>query len=233
MNLPLALRWLSLSFTLALGVASASANAAEVLDSPRLAAPVKTIDAGDVHALERFWKEGRTMRLDRAVHGRPQIVVGDVPLSRRRHDAVGADDRQAWSSRPTAGPMNLHRLRDTDLWYRSVRMPNDARVVYSYHINMSGRLPDDPKPLGKLYEANTFADPLNPKLLESGGTRPVSSVLEMPACRLSRTSVRSTPRRADDHAPQDQERDPQEEPDVLRSTRRRAMTSEAMRSRWS
>lgn len=158
------------------------AEAPEILDSPRLAALAKQIDGGDAHALERFWNE----------------VQDHAPLV----EPFPADPHSGWvtflfhgdaktrSVTTFGGPwavstdgrgMNLVRLRDTDLWYRSVRVPNDARIVYDYEVNLSCRIPDDPAAERKLYDANACPDALNASFIEgTGSMRPVFSLVEMP-----------------------------------------------------
>ncbi len=155
--------------------------APEVLDSPRLAALAKELDAGLPPDLEQFWKEAQ---------GHTPLIEpfpGDASSSWATFLYRGNAETHAvmmlggpWALSTDGRGMNLSRLRKTDLWYRSVRMPNDARMAYEFLINLSCRIADDPS-AGKLYDSNTRRDVLNPQFIRTPDElRPVVSVLEMP-----------------------------------------------------
>jgi enterochelin esterase-like enzyme len=166
-------------------VAFEPAEAPEIFDSPRLAALAKEIDgagSGDGKALEKFWKEVQDhapLVEPFATDARSLWVTflyrGD---NKTRTVSVWGGP---WADSSDGRGMNLTRLRQTDLWYRSVRMPSDARIVYAYSVNLSCRLPDDSAARQKLYDSGVSGDPLNPKFIEATGSmEPVYSVLELP-----------------------------------------------------
>lgn len=145
------------------------AEAPELLDSPRLAALVKQIDGGDAHALERFWNEVQDHApLVEPFAGDPRsswvtfLFHGDATT--RSVTTFGGP----WAISTDGRGMNLVRLRDADVWYRSVRVPNDARIVYDFEVNLACRLPDEPAAERKLYDANACPDALNANFI--GGT---------------------------------------------------------------
>jgi enterochelin esterase family protein len=167
-------------------VAYEVADTPEVLDSPRLAALVKEIEAGDTTAaLAKFWKEVQ----DHAPLVEP--LVGNATTAHMSWVTfLFHGDAKTRAVSMFGGPLadsgdgrgvNFMRLRDTDVWYRTVRMPNDARFVYAYEINLSGRLPDHPDAQRKLWRTNDCPDVLNPKFIDTAGANlAVYSLLEMP-----------------------------------------------------
>lgn len=144
----------------------------EGFDSPRLVALAKDLKAGDRKAVDRFWDE----------------MQGKAPLT----EPVSDDPRSSWvtfvwrGDRKTrrmnvqGGPSSgdfagwMKRLGNTDLWYRTVRIPNDSRFVYFFQVNRPLRFPPHAEKLPPL--APPRADPLNPgKMLSQE-----RSLLELP-----------------------------------------------------
>jgi enterochelin esterase family protein len=128
-------------------------------DSPRLAALAKELKGGNRAAVDRFWDD---------VQGRAPLVepiAGDPDRSwvtfvwrgdgqTRRVGLAGGP--------PAAGPALLTRLADTDLWYRTERVRNDARFVYSFYVNVPEKRPKDLPGLEKfMTRYPPQSDPLN------------------------------------------------------------------------
>jgi enterochelin esterase-like enzyme len=87
----------------------------------------------------------------------------------------------------TLGSTNysMVRLKQTDLWYATVRLPAQSRLVYRILLNMPpGVVPDmdSPPQVKRLYFANAQADPLNPRrwFSELGKSCEDLSLLELP-----------------------------------------------------
>jgi enterochelin esterase family protein len=142
------------------------------LDSPRLAALAKALDAGDADALDRFWRE---------MQGKAPLVEpipGDPHASWLTVVWRGDADtrRAAVQGGPATGDFAaaMRRLGDTDLWYRTDRIPNDARYAYFIQVNRPFRFPAHSERLPPI--APPHADPLNPRKAQE----PDRSLVEMP-----------------------------------------------------
>lgn len=135
---------------------------AEHVQSPRLAALTKETETHGKPALERFWNEMRDKTpLVEPIPGetrdsfvtflwrgnqttRRVCVSGGLPTGER--------------DKPLA------RLDDTDVWYRTERIPNDSRFVYGFQVNWPSRLPEDQSSLMQLMpRLRVKLDPLNPR----------------------------------------------------------------------
>jgi hypothetical protein len=140
--------------------------------SPRIAALAKEL-ATDSKAIERFWRE----------------MEGNSPII----EAIAGDPACSWVTfvwrgnadtgrvRLLGGPVIhdfskwLERLGETDVWYRTERMPNDARFVYSFQVNRPVEWPLDPVEGAAMYKQYLpRPDPFNAHVEYDG------SVLEMP-----------------------------------------------------
>jgi enterochelin esterase-like enzyme len=131
----------------------------EGFDSPRLAALAKELKAGDRAALSRFWEELR---------GKAPLIepVADDPHSSwvtfawrgdgqtRRMNVQGGPASGDWANW-------MKRLGNTDLWYRTDRIPNDSRFSYFFQVNRPLKFPPHDYKLPPL--APPHADPLNPR----------------------------------------------------------------------
>jgi enterochelin esterase-like enzyme len=136
----------------------------DVIDSPRLAALAKELKNGNRAAIEKFWDEMK----DKA-----PLVEPTAPSAHTSWVTFlwRGDDRtrrvRLAGGLPTAEDSKwLTRLADTDLWYRTERMPSDSRFVYSFQINFpEKKLKDgDLASLLKVMEkCPTRLDPLNPR----------------------------------------------------------------------
>ena len=121
--------------------------------SPRLAALQDRLKSGDTRALDSFWKE---------------ITESGTPII---EPAAGSDVlvTMVWRAREETrnvfvfrlGDVNkpMTRLLDTDLWYKTFRLPKGARFIYQFAANLP-----DPKEWGGVARfANVVQnDPLNP-----------------------------------------------------------------------
>ncbi|HKC88612.1 MAG TPA: enterochelin esterase [Blastocatellia bacterium] len=150
--------------------------AEEKFDSPRLAALAKELKAGNRAALEAFWRELK----DKAPLVEP--VVGDEKRlwvtyvwrgdnDAKRVDVIGGAPTGDEFAKPLA------RLSDTDLWYRTERLPNDARFTYTFVVNRVKPAPGD-KDARRKFLAQLRRDPFNPRPFLSP---PTSAIVELPA----------------------------------------------------
>jgi enterochelin esterase-like enzyme len=140
----------------------------EPFDSPRIAALAKQLSPDDAQAnravIDSFWRE---------MQGKAPLVepVPDDPQSRwitflwQGH--ASTRNVCVLGGPPTTDMgAKLTRLADTDLWYRTDKIPSDARFVYKFMINLPDRMPRDPAAHRKLWQDNPpKPDPLNPHAL--------------------------------------------------------------------
>lgn len=119
--------------TLLLLVAVASSVAAQPPESPRLARLAESLRSGDADALTRFWREiaGKAPLVERIGGDAGHLLVtfvwqGD---SATRQVALNGGLPEGCGDKP------LRRLSETDLWYRSERIPVGARFGYRFRLN--------------------------------------------------------------------------------------------------
>jgi enterochelin esterase family protein len=156
----------------------ASNAASGKLLSPRLAALAREVKSGDKSGLDRFWQELQ----DKAPLTEP---IADDPKNSwvtfiwrgndktRRVTVSGGPPGPQWDGNA------LTLLPGTDLWYRTERIPNDARFLYTFQINWPETRLEDFTSQGKDPPLYLFRlDPLNPREVTVGSLR---SLLEMPA----------------------------------------------------
>jgi enterochelin esterase family protein len=149
------------------------APADEGIDSPRLAALAKDLAAGRPTALAKFWEDLR---------GKAPLVepvAGDARWSWVTFVWRGTPEtrRVSLSGGPFDGQPHqwLTRLAGTDLWYRTERLPNDARFLYSFRVNPPVKVPTDEASQARLWKEHPpRPDPLNPR------NDRVSSLAELP-----------------------------------------------------
>jgi enterochelin esterase-like enzyme len=144
----------------------------EGFDSPRLATLAKDLNEGDRRALARFWDEMQgNAPLIEGIAGNPNeswvtfVWMGDSTT--RRVNVQGG---------PSSGDFAdwMKRLGKTDLWYRTVRIPGDSRLVYFFQVNRPLKFPPHAEKLPPM--APPLADPLNPRKTFAQDR----SVLELP-----------------------------------------------------
>ncbi len=149
--------------------------AEEKLDSPRLAALAKELKAGNRAALDAFWQElkDKAPLIESVVGDEKHLWVSYVwrgDSEARRVDLVGGLPTSDEFTKP------LTRLLDTDLWYLSERLPNNARFTYTFIINHVKPVPGDKDVMQKLLKQSR-RDPFNPRALPS----PLpSAIVELP-----------------------------------------------------
>jgi enterochelin esterase-like enzyme len=138
-----------------------------------LAALQKDLKAGDRNALETFWQKV-------AQEGTPLVeaIAGDHQhalltfLWRGRAETKNVVVSSELGLDPVKNQMT--HVPDTDIWYKSYRVPNNIRLTYELSPNDS-LLPWNKRPETEHYEA----DPLNPRKLPGFG-----SAVELPAAPL-------------------------------------------------
>src|SRR5260370_39399051 len=158
--------------------AAVSCAAQDAPSSPRITALEKLLKAGDRSALESFWQraaqEGTPMIepapdeprhvlatfLWRATSATKNVLLFSYALT--FPDQVGISQGQ------------LVRLQDTDVWYKTYLLRDDASFTYAFSPNDS-LVPFQPQRL-----ANAKSDPLNPHH-GAGLEMPQASVVELSA----------------------------------------------------
>ena len=152
-------------------------------ESPRLAALAKALDAGQRDALAQFWKE----------------IQGKAPLVER----IREDPRFCWvtyiwhgsaetrsvgllGTKPEADRTKwfMSRFRDTDLWYKTERIPKDARFGYMLNENETG-FRSDPLNL------RTWAGRSVVELPDAPEEPWIRQYSEVPRGRVSQTTIKS------------------------------------------
>lgn len=147
----------------------------ESLDSPRLTALAKEIKAGNSAELPAFWEE----------------VKGKAPLV----EAIPADDKNLWVTYLWRGDAEtkrvsmiggapvgdvlakfLTRLGETDVWYRTEKLPRDARFTYVFMLNPEKLTLGDKDLEAKVLKMSR-RDSLNPR---SFPTPPNAAYVELP-----------------------------------------------------
>ena len=152
----------------------------DVVESPRLIALAKELKSGNRQALLKFWG---------AMHDRTPLV-----------EPIGKENQASWvtflwrgnDKTRRVGLMGglpapdddkwLTRLADTDLWYRTERIPNDARFAYWFQINRPAKKPRSDDLAGQIKVMEHCPgrpDPLNPHTVILQGITP-ASLLELP-----------------------------------------------------
>jgi enterochelin esterase-like enzyme len=148
----------------------------DLLVSPRLASLRKDVEAGNRSALQSFWQ-------DIAKQGAPLV------------ESIQGDERNLlvsflWRSKEAANVVIicdfganvrsriLTRLGSTDVWYKTYRMPDDARFLYQFSV-------DDPDfpfegEAETKYPTRFQSDPLNPRRYDFAKPN-IFSVVELPA----------------------------------------------------
>ena len=160
------------------GPTDAGDLASSHLLSPRLAALASQLKSGDKSALDRFWQELQ----DKGPLTEP---IADDPKNSwvtfmwRGNSKTWRVHIRGFQSPTGSSDTQFALLPGTDLWYRTERIPNDARFAYIFRINCdeagpeayAGQAEDAPLIVSHL-------DPLNPREATVG---PLLSLLEMPA----------------------------------------------------
>jgi enterochelin esterase-like enzyme len=171
--------------SIALGAGNTTATAPheqvsrETPASPRLAALQKDLEAGNRAALEPFWQEVTKQ-------GAPLVepVAGEsrhVWLTFLWRAQEETRNVVIWSDLGNAqnlSTLQMTRLADTDVWYKTYRVRDDARFAYRLSVNDS-LLPFGTEARAK--EPTRFqVDPLNPRQYDFFKPT-IYSVVELPA----------------------------------------------------
>src|SRR5262245_62064035 len=160
------------------GPTDAGDLASTKLLSRRLAALASQLKSGDKSALDRFWQE---------LQGKGPLIepIADDPKHSwvtfmwRGNSKTWRVHLRGFHSPNDTNDAKLTLLPGTDLWYRTERIPNDARFAYIFRINCDEAGPD--AYAGQAQDAPLLVshlDPLNPREATIG---PLLSLLEMPA----------------------------------------------------
>lgn len=153
--------------------------ASEILTSPRLAALKKELDSGNREALESFWHEVEKQGapLVEPIKGESRFVWLTF-LWRAKEETKNV---VVWSDLGNAqnlATMQMARLADTDIWFKTYRVRDDARFAYRVSVNDS-LLPFFSDARAK-QPTNFQHDPLNPRQYDFFKPT-IYSVVELPA----------------------------------------------------
>jgi enterochelin esterase family protein len=151
----------------------------DVVQSPRLITLTKDLQSGNREALKQFWQEMQDksplvepVKADARSSSVTFLWRGNEKTRRVSvNGGLPTVDREKW----------LTRLADTDVWYRTERIPNDARFTYHFLINRPVKLPrsNDLAALAQFMEhCPARPDPLNPNTVILQGLFP-ASLLEL------------------------------------------------------
>lgn len=157
----------------------------QTLESPRLTLLRQEIQAGKTVALSTFWEEitRQGTPLVEPVEKDPEHLLVTF-LWREQKDTrviVSADFPKSIYQ------MQLVRLLNTDVWYKTYRMRNDARFFYQFSV-------DDPNFPFVAYEIVRYqtkfqSDPLNPRQYDRFKPN-VFSIVELPKALPARWTTR-------------------------------------------
>ncbi len=142
-------------------------------ESPRIAALHKESKAGNRTVLESFWREmkGKAPLMEPITGDDGHLRVTFI----WRTDE-GTRSVSLWGGLPSAElTKRLARLTETDLWYRTERVPKDARFAYTFIVNEPAEPPKDFDEAQRRYQQfPPKPDPLNGRALLG------QSIVELP-----------------------------------------------------
>ncbi len=151
------------------------------IESPRLRALHEALERGEAVAIASFWDEmkGRGTPLIEPIEGDPENSLVTF-LWRATEPVTGVGMVGYITGRQDN---EMHRLPETDVWYRSRVLANDVRATYQFHPQVgSEKLETGPAGF-----ADYVHDPLNPKTHvverdeeDPDGFELTRSVVEMP-----------------------------------------------------
>ncbi|MBX9787716.1 MAG: DUF3327 domain-containing protein [Pirellulales bacterium] len=146
----------------ACGAAPASADAG--IRSPRLRQLAEAVTAGDHSAVDAFWAEMKknTTPLVEPLEGQQDHVW--LTFVWKGDDATQNVILAAGIAAGHPCDNRLSRLRDTNVWYITMRMRNDLRTTYLFAPNDPLTVPDWNNAAAiKARAARLLRDPLNPR----------------------------------------------------------------------
>lgn len=133
-------------------------SSAAAATSPRLGSLEKELSAGNRAALENFWQEvaGKGAPLVESSKGDARSVLVTFLWRSKDEARIVLMTEFGHNVRSRL----LTRLLDTDIWYKTYLMRNDARFLYQFSVND----PDFPfeGDAETKYPTNSQPDPLNP-----------------------------------------------------------------------
>ena len=145
---------------------------AEISASPRLGSLEKELKAGNRAALENFWQEvaGKGAPLVESSEGDARNVLVTFLWRSKDEARIVVMTEFGHNVRSRI----LTRLLDTDIWYKTYRMRNDARFLYQFSVN-DPNFPFEGSAETK-YPTNSQPDLLNPHRWGA-----MHSLVELPA----------------------------------------------------
>lgn len=147
----------------------------ESFDSPRIATLAKDVKAGNKSALVTFWEEvkGKAPLVEPIAGDNKNLLVtylwrGDAET--KRVSMIGGA--------PVGDVLSkfLTRLGETDVWYRTEKLPNDSRFTYVFMLNPEKLTLGDKDLEAKVLKMSR-RDSLNPR---SFPTPPNAAYVELP-----------------------------------------------------
>ena len=167
--------------TVALGFAVVVASSAftqealrnEPLVSPRLLRLQGELDAGELGSLERFWKEieSQGAPLVESISGEDENALVTFLWRGQKetrnvlvHSWFGNNNKLYSHDEDPIHDNLMTRLRETDVWHKSYRVPHDARTIYRLAANHSLLKWRDVPPSQMAKHMSAYGpDPLNPR----------------------------------------------------------------------
>lgn len=150
-------------------------------ESPRLNRLRADLSKDKTAAVEQFWREREKQGpLVESLAGNDERLLvtflwrGDAALE--RVEVRGGP--YATSREPFA------RIADTDIWYRSERLPKDARYVYGLIVTRTVEKRDESGEVKRVREETYPLDPLNPRTFNAG------PVIELPGAPADKWHAR-------------------------------------------
>ncbi len=137
---------------------------AESVESPRLAALLRSIEAKEPGAVDRFCKEypGKAPLIEAVPGDDGEFLVSYVWRAEE-----GTHRVVLFGGMPQARAKELRRLGDSSLWYLTERLPKGARYSYSYYVTKGE--PAASKLLPDPWAARAYADD---SVVELPGAKP-------------------------------------------------------------
>ena len=138
----------------------------EAPTSPRMGALAASVGSGDTGSVDAFWRSVAQSGapLVETVEGDDESVLVTFVL---RGDAGVRAVRLVGGQPSVRGRKFLERLEGTDVWFRTERLPRDARFTYSFALERQVRSPQFAgQAASRITVATKTNDPLNPYTLD-------------------------------------------------------------------
>jgi enterochelin esterase family protein len=200
-----ALSWIALAACVAFPVPAVARpgedSKASPPQSPRLAALQQDLQAAKPGALQAFWDGLKRAPLVEPIPAEPRYAYVTFVCRAKDGDGNPAVACPLNIAKPAEGRME--RLADTDLWYKTYRIRDDVRMLYSFVTLPAAADPDrlTPQVQAEL-RRSARPDPLNPNrsgprklsLLELPGAAPLKWTARrdgVPAGQLTKSRFKS------------------------------------------